>query len=210
MLVGFWNGLPSDVMDALTVRDFKGRCEIRPGPEYLLRNYQFTKSRFHLLQYYYLDDMCTVPAFSVFAWGHYFFRRPSMVVPGGMDVDYDLRGVDIMAYKNGVVDSLRHKINRSCPGHLKSRWRTYKKYRLYGYTATREQSDQQDIDCLAGLHLTFNELQLMRVEYRKKLHRGHRQRKKSIELFLGDIHTQVHRRAYYRPTRYQPPLSKQR
>ncbi|XP_076322316.1 protein APCDD1-like isoform X2 [Tachypleus tridentatus] len=188
-------------------------CEIRPGPEYLLRNYQFTKSRFHLLQYYYLDDMCTVPAFSVSAWGRYFFRRPSMVVPGGMDVDYVLQGVDIMAYESGVMDSLRQKINRSCPGYLKSRWRTYKKFRLYSYRDTKEQSDKhgkKHIDCLSGLHLTFNELQLMRVEYRKNLHRGHHQHKKSIELFLGDIHTQVRKRAYYRPNSYQPPLSKQR
>ena len=59
-----------------------------------------------------------------------------------------------------------------------------------------------DVDCVGALELSVNELQLMRVEERPS---GRTQLR---QLFLGDIHTDHRQRMNYRPTSYQPPLSR--
>eukprot|EP00058_Branchiostoma_floridae_P019767 XP_002605257.1 hypothetical protein BRAFLDRAFT_95910 [Branchiostoma floridae] len=57
-------------------------------------------------------------------------------------------------------------------------------------------------DCAAGLDFVLHELQLLRVERRQDARDGH----VTMELFLGDIHTDRAQRLLYRPTSYQPPL----
>ncbi|XP_067124231.1 protein APCDD1-like [Centruroides vittatus] len=185
-------------------------CEVRPGPDFLLRRYQFFSNKtFVLHQFYYMDDSCTLPAYSIIAWGHYHLSRASWIVPGAMETDYVTTRVNLIAYSSDVAESLAHRINRSCPNHIRSNWRPYKRYRIYSYVENGNGSRNdviEDYDCLSSLHITFNELQLMRVEHRKALHHRHKPHPTRIELFLGDVHNDVNKRNFYRPTSYQAPL----
>ncbi|XP_076353036.1 protein APCDD1-like [Tachypleus tridentatus] len=192
------------------------RCETRPGPEYLLRKYHFfVNGTFLLEQFYYLDDSCTLPAFFISAIGRITFTQPSWIVPGGMEAEYLVKHVFLVPYSNDMAHNLQHRISRSCPGFVRKPLRSYKKYQVYSYSEGvhhRKGNDVtevvEDVNCLSSLYITFNELQLMRVEHRRSFHHRHRPRNMRIELFLGDIHTQYHKREQYRPTSYQPPLLK--
>ena len=67
-----------------------------------------------------------------------------------------------------------------------------------------------DLDFLHALHLSFHELQLMRLERRPLKQHGQRARGRPrgmhmrSELLLGDIHTEKMKRDKYRPTALQP------
>ncbi|KAK3086559.1 hypothetical protein FSP39_020181, partial [Pinctada imbricata] len=61
-------------------------CEIRPGPEFLLRKYKFRDNHFSLHQYYYEDPGCSIHSHGVVAEGEYKTRRRSWIVPGGTEV----------------------------------------------------------------------------------------------------------------------------
>ncbi|GFY48064.1 protein APCDD1 [Trichonephila inaurata madagascariensis] len=79
-------------------RNYKGlwvseKCEIHPGPRFILRRYHIHHSgHFTLTRYHYLDPWCTVATFSVSAVGN-FVPSPekatsssaSWVVPGGIE-----------------------------------------------------------------------------------------------------------------------------
>ncbi|XP_013781743.2 protein APCDD1-like [Limulus polyphemus] len=181
----------------------------------MVESWFLNNNTFLLEQFYYLDDSCTLPAFFISAWGHFQFAQPSWIVPGGMETEYVTQRMYLVPYSNDMAHNLEHRINRSCPGFVKKPWRSYKKYLVYSYIEINHHSKGndvievvEDIDCLMSLHVSLNELQLMRVEHRKPFHHRHRPRNMRTELFLGDIHTRYHQRERYRPTSYQPPLLK--
>jgi len=91
------------------------RCEVRSGPEFLLRKYIFYASgRFHLVQFYYADSQCREPAFSVETRGVYRQLHPSWTVRGGTEVDYETTQVAVVAYTNAVATALQQTVNSTC------------------------------------------------------------------------------------------------
>jgi len=91
------------------------RCEVRSGPEFLLRKYVFYASgRFHLVQFYYADSQCRDPAFSVEARGVYQQLYPSWTVRGGTEVDYETTHVAVVAYTDAVATALQRTVNSTC------------------------------------------------------------------------------------------------
>lgn len=94
-------------------------------------------------------------------------------------------------------------------------WTPFIEYTAYSFPTVPPMGD---LDCLHVLHLSFHELQLLRLETRplerSSRHgggayegRGRRRRSRRqfrSELLLGDIHTEKVMRNRYRPTALQP------
>ncbi|KAF4529275.1 hypothetical protein B566_EDAN016985 [Ephemera danica] len=73
-------------------------CEVRSGPEYVLRSYSFSRNNtFRLLQFHYADASCTSPQWAVMARGKVRVRGRSWVTPGGAESDYSLHRVTTMS-----------------------------------------------------------------------------------------------------------------
>ncbi|XP_046438475.1 protein APCDD1-like [Daphnia pulex] len=119
--------------------DIKGlwvsqECETRPGPEFVLRQYQFERDgSFKLLQHFYGDEWCTTPVYTLTAKGQLQMREPSWVVPGAAESEYTLHRVHLVAYSEDVVDEVMQRVNRSCPGYINRPWRVRKEYLIYNY-----------------------------------------------------------------------------
>ena len=189
-----------------------------------MRHYIFRRhSQFELHQYYYKDSSCTEPAYSIEAHGEITVGDASWLVSGGLDAEYTLSEVSVMPYTTFVAKRLQENFHRHCPEMVTRDWRPRESYTLFefkldsvGNNNNNRQSGHAvdegyydddddagffvDRDCRSALNLVFHELQLLRVEVRK---RGLMLRK---ELFLGDIHTDYTQRETYRPTSYQTAL----
>ncbi|XP_013419658.1 protein APCDD1 isoform X1 [Lingula anatina] len=181
------------------------RCEVRPGPEFLLRSYKFQNdSRYTAHQYFYADPACSVPLYSVVSRGKLENIRDSWTIPGAAEVDYQLSQVTLTPYEERQTMVLERMINSTCPELVKSRWRSYSPYDIYNYVEVGSEGGDGivvlDRDCTSVLYFSIHELQLIRIEQR------HHHRRLKTELFLGDIHTDKTQRASYRPKGFQPPL----
>ncbi|XP_077543380.1 protein APCDD1-like isoform X1 [Haemaphysalis longicornis] len=185
------------------------RCEVRSGPEFILRKYHFfDDSKFHMVQFVYLDSSCTVPAYALDAWGRLEPSSLSWVVPGATEAEASLSHLNVVAYTAEVADRISRAVNRSCPGEVKRPWETYLKYRLLSFVEGRAADKPlvEDFVCTGGLQFTLNELQLIRVVHQGPLPNRRQSDAPAAELYLGDIHSDVRKRLSYRPTSYQPPL----
>jgi len=92
-----------------------GRCEVRSGPEFLLRKYTFYSSgRFDAIQFYYADSECREPAFSVETQGLFWPLHRSWAVRGGTEVDYEATHVAVVAYTDAVATALQRTVNGTC------------------------------------------------------------------------------------------------
>lgn len=170
------------------------RCEVRPGPEFLLRSYTFDPTR-HLqaVQHYYSDSACGDPAYSLLIRGKLRLRQASWITLGGTETDHHINKLGIMVHSLSAKQRLASRMPPSCVGMVLSRVVPGKMFELYNSRAGR--------GCLTALGFSMMELSLVRVETQQFGHRG-----KVQEMFLGDIHTQWTQRTYHRPTGYQPPL----
>ena len=114
-----------------------------------------------------------------------------------------------MPYTNLVARKLQENFSRTCPQMgIHENWKPLKSYVLFQFLLEYGDNDYDDPDilidhdCKASLNLVFHELQLLRMEVRKR-HESDLLRKM---LYLGDIHTDYTERESYRPTSYQDPL----
>ena len=83
------------------------RCETRPGPEFLIRKYIFNGNlSFTLLQWYYSDEWCTKPLYSLQVEGTYIYEHPAWTIPNAMEVQYLLNKVQITTYTNTVAKEI--------------------------------------------------------------------------------------------------------
>ena len=182
------------------------RCEVRPGPEFVVRRYKFYDgSKFVLKQYYYGDADCADPIFLVEARGTYQYYQTSWVVPGATELDYQLSYVTVMPYNGHIANVLSTRVNTTCHGMVRRKWESLGTYELFNYVETKHGGFDDgyvivDRDCLGALDFSFHELQLARAETRR--HHRHNVRM----LYLGDVHTDRMERQKYRPSGYQEPL----
>ncbi|XP_074645819.1 protein APCDD1-like [Tubulanus polymorphus] len=182
------------------------RCEIRPGPEYLLRKYIFRNSTsFEAHQYYYEDSQCSRPLYGAIARGSVKMLRESWTVPGGTEAEYYLSQVTIIPYQPDMAEKLQRKFNQTCPKMFAGKfWRPFKTYDIFNYVESRKPGRViiLDHDCTHAVGFTMHELQLLRLEVRSHFHPFYVRR----ELYLGCLHTDKNQRQQYRPTCYQEPL----
>ncbi|CAH0382100.1 unnamed protein product [Bemisia tabaci] len=107
------------------------RCEIRSGPEFLLRSYVFSKNdTFHITQYFYRDESCSTPLYALNAWGKIQFHGPSWVTPGATAGDFTLSRVAILAQNDRAAEDLWARFNSSCPSLGRRKWKPYKEYNI--------------------------------------------------------------------------------
>ena len=173
----------------------------------MLRKYRFMSSgQFELHQYYYADSSCHSPTYSVVARGNVKTGSTSWIVPGAVEAEYELAYVTVMPYTSHMARLLGAKVNRTCPGFVETPWRAYDRHVLFNYVEFQHGLNEEEMvvvdrDCTAALYFTLNELQLIRLEVRRRHLRLHRM------LYLGDVHTVLGERQAYRPKSFQEPLS---
>ncbi|KAG8274366.1 Protein apcdd1 [Homalodisca vitripennis] len=172
-------------------------CEVRPGPEFLLRSHTFLPNgTFHLIEFHYGDESCSQPLYSLSGYGQFWPRGRSWLAPGGTDVDYALARVTVTAHNTEMAENLASRINATCPGQVRRRWRPYREHviltqpehwgpdnlsPLVAFNSFRKRNPlainslgkhkanlipPEIMQCLSALHATFYEVQLVRVQRR--------------------------------------------
>ncbi|XP_030623500.1 protein APCDD1-like [Chanos chanos] len=169
-------------------------CEVRPGPEFLTRSYRFYHNHtFQALQFYYRDNHCTEPRYSLLIQGSVHLRQTSWMIRGGTEADYKLSRVQLVCHSTEVAEDLSRHFRQSC----------FMPKPLVLGVSYDVWSEESSHDCTGALNFTMVELQLLRVEQRHSRGDpdGHAE-----ELFLGDVHTEHTQRKLHKPVRYQAPL----
>ncbi|XP_010894954.1 protein APCDD1-like isoform X2 [Esox lucius] len=173
-------------------------CEVRPGPEFITRSYHFHHNHtFHVLQFHYRDNRCSTPTYTFLAQGQLHLRQASWVVRGGTEADYQLQRVQVEFHNPEAALELSQWLKPSCRALSLAAgewWEPHVSYNLWS------EEEDRGMDCAHRLGFTMNELQLVRVEWRRH-HDYH-----VAELFLGDIHTERAQRTHHKPSSYQLPL----
>ncbi|XP_036445804.1 protein APCDD1-like [Colossoma macropomum] len=172
-------------------------CEVRSGPEFLIRSYHFYSNHtFQALQFYYRDNHCLEPSYTLLTQGTIHPRQASWVVRGGTEADFQLSRVLLVSHTPAAAEELQVKLEQSCG--LMKRLDPGLSYELWA-----DGSEHSSRDCTRGLDFSMQELQLLRMERR---HRHGDPTTDAEELFLGDVHTEHAQRRLHKPSGYQPPL----
>jgi hypothetical protein len=152
----------------------------------------------------------------VVAEGHYKHQRPSWIVQGGTETTYTLRNVSVIPYAENIAKKFT-KISKLCSEIANANFTMFRKTKILNFPsyARNFHGASRDYDCSSLFNLTFHELQLVRLEIQHhhvysstKYFRVVKAKKARSEkrLLLGDIHTDIKRRASYRPMAYQAVL----
>lgn len=182
-------------------------CEVRPGPEFLTRSYRFfSNNTFQAHQFYYEDNHCTRPTYSLVVRGRVRLRQASWIIRGGTEAEYSLHRIYLVFHSESTAKNMSHRLSRGC------RRGAFEVGVLYEI-----RSDDGTLDCTKEMNFAMHELQLIRVE--KKYVQGSQDLSQDLnqdldlnqdhvveELFLGDIHTETAQRMYYKPSSYQTAL----
>ncbi|CAI9737514.1 Hypothetical predicted protein [Octopus vulgaris] len=188
---------PSDLTGIWTSQS----CEVRPGPEFLIRKYSFDKRNFTVEQFYYKDSQCSTPLYVIVANGRIKAQRWSLLTQGGVESRYHLHSVSVLPYSSSAAWSLKHRSFRACPHLSKSHWKPFYQYNLMKLL------EHSILDCTDKFSWTLNEFQLLKLE-KRIVYKGFKLFTDE-ELFTGDIHLDnTVRKHFYRPTDYQTALKK--
>ncbi|KAK3513247.1 hypothetical protein QTP70_009711 [Hemibagrus guttatus] len=171
-------------------------CEVRPGPEFITRLYHFQHNHtFQAHQFYYADNHCTVPTYTLVIQGRVHMRQASWVIRGGTEADYHIHRIQVVCHSSGMAKELSRRMAQSCEETKSASLEPNKSYELC--------SEEGSCNCTRDMNFTMHELQLLRVE---KQYVNRNMEQPVEELFLGDLDTEPHRRMSHRPSSYQPPL----
>ncbi|XP_012941717.1 protein APCDD1 [Aplysia californica] len=168
------------------------RCEIRSGPEYVIRHFRFQNGTFESVVYRYSDPECHHPLYAIQSRGTHQLLRPSWTVQGGTEADYVVTSAYVIPYTTGAVREMSSKLAIGCRDILAEKFlKRYSKYLIYSLPPTHEEKlklqasaskdkntkkdEHRDIDCFAAVNFTLHELQLVMVEAKSSRdHRDHR------------------------------------
>lgn len=211
-------------------------CEVRSGPEFVMRNYIFMRNHtFRLLQFHYGDESCTLALYTLTARGRYRLTGRSWVTPGATEAEYTLTRVTATAHSTEVAEELAARVNTTCPGHVRRRWKPYRDYVVLSLpeelASNNNQppigssSNYQRRNAASASALGRHQLRMMVTEdmdclsalhavfHELQLVRVQRRpkgppdnRHPRYELLLGDLHSRPELRNSYRPTAFQTPL----
>ncbi|XP_046732484.1 protein APCDD1-like isoform X2 [Silurus meridionalis] len=171
-------------------------CEVRPGPEFITRLYHFQHNHtFQAWQFYYADNHCTEPTYTLVIQGRIHMRQASWVIRGGTEADYHIHNIKVMCHSTNTAKELSRRLAQSCKGMKGVSLEPNLSYELC--------SEDGNCNCSRGLNFTMQELQLLRIE---KQYVNRDMEQPVEELFLGDINTETSQRMSHKPSCYQPPL----
>ncbi|XP_067933880.1 protein APCDD1-like [Watersipora subatra] len=185
---------------------FSPRCELLPGPQYLLRQYEFssTSSEFTITRYYYSDEFCGEVIFAIQAHGSLTPQSKSWYLNEATDMDIELMDVTVKPYTSPMASVLQSQVFKD--GCVNEEDRGAWNSPPYGAVKV----NSSNVDCLQSLSFSVNELLVMRqVDYYSKNTASSSGRSPRLsaqaerELQLGDG---VWYSLVDRPSSYQPPL----
>ncbi|CAH1132604.1 unnamed protein product [Ceutorhynchus assimilis] len=207
-------------------------CETRPGPEYVLRYYNFEEDgKYFLTQHHYWDDSCSSPQLSVHSYGRIQLRN-SLIQPGAASGIFKVSNITVIPQDDSAARELDKTVSMECPSQPWKSWRKYQEHTVYDsrydenrkfklWLSTDKTNNQysvnskgsnvhfSDISCLGSLKWAFNELKLLKIQLRPLIEQMKKvPREVKMELLLGDIHSNYKLRQYYTPTSFQVPLVK--
>ncbi|XP_043279034.1 uncharacterized protein [Venturia canescens] len=201
-------------------------CEVRAGPEYVIRKYTFFENgTFLLLRHYYAEESCSVAMYTVAARGVIRVLSNSNVAPGASDARFQLDRVHIVPLTRQVAQKYSHRVNFSCTPQ--PRWRPYVPQLIYEQPSRRfsnflwqgpkyntlqprhyqASKKHRGIDCLEALGIEFGELRLVRVQKRTSIINAFDLGSSDIpriELYLGSLPPNVYSRKTHKSTSLQP------
>lgn len=181
------------------------RCEVRSGPEFVVRKYRFNPDlSFLLLQFYYADHHCEEPSYSLRIRGQIYLRDASFAVVGATFADYELERISMISYNSRSADYLRTVLNSTCLKEIGSSDQFQPNERVHILNLGQ---GNLLADCSENTGLSLHELQLIRQQTKsERLNDG--RKLEWTELLLGDVHSDIKSRNTYRPKTFQGPLRK--
>ncbi|XP_022082331.1 protein APCDD1-like [Acanthaster planci] len=183
------------------------RCEVRPGPEFILRRYKFhSDSSFSLHQFFYADNQCRQPAYSLKIRGTIALGQQALLLSGATEAEYLVSKVTMVVYDESFGRTLRTQVNRTCPGFFRSTNHLLELYQRYVVVDYEQESSLTE--CTEAMSFAMHELQMVRHEFHSEFNTRIAKFVSWEELFLGDIHPVRSERILYRPKVYQSPLRK--
>ncbi|GFN94835.1 adenomatosis polyposis coli down-regulated 1 [Plakobranchus ocellatus] len=175
------------------------RCEIRSGPEYVIRQLRVSRDhKFDSVVYTYSEPDCHHPLFAVHSTGSLTLRQASWTVRGGTEAEYVISSSYLIPYTHSATAAVSGKLGGAgCHHYLTSGHMVpYQRYLIYSSDPSQpdlrsensNQSNQSEdpnskptdngASCFQALNFTLNELQLVMVELRhRRLHHQHHHRK---------------------------------
>lgn len=95
-----------------------GRCETRPGPEYVLRAYTFNlDGGYHLIQHHYWDDSCSSPKLTVISFGKIQLRN-SLIQPEAANGIAKPINISVIPQGPLANEELNNTVKKECSGTL--------------------------------------------------------------------------------------------
>ncbi|XP_054009048.1 protein APCDD1-like isoform X1 [Hylaeus anthracinus] len=184
-------------------------CEIRAGPEYIVRKYSFfANGTFLLLRFYYAEESCSIATYTVVARGSIEITSASVTVPGATEADVRLDSIRLVPFNRQVVHKFERRLNASCGG-IETKWRMFTAQLIYerreidgssnasfqdhGLNSNSFQSrlprprNRGSLECLEYLGIEFTELGLLRVEKRRFDSVDADGTRTKVELLLGEV-----------------------
>ncbi|EZA62470.1 hypothetical protein DMN91_003928 [Ooceraea biroi] len=195
-------------------------CEVRAGPEYIIRKYMFfNNGTFLLWRYHYAEESCSIATHTVAIRGFIKLLGSSTVVSGATETNFHVDAVNIIPLNRQVAHKFGHKLNLVCGPQ--PRWRPYVPELIYEqprqdspfwqgpvYNSLQAYSPAKKrlgLQCLEPFGIEFSELKLLRVQKKQlgppgdTLYSGPR-----YQLFLASPAPNVHSRWNHKPTSLQP------
>lgn len=191
------------------------RCEVRPGPEFVLRKYIFRRNSFFAQLYFYADEDCSHVTHYINVKGSVKPVQATWRTPGGYETRYSISEIKVIPYIQEKAKTFGKLMRRYCKQSKVTSISTYRKFKIFQFTKYVKGSENNDdfhddFDCSKLFNFTMNELQLIRIERRKVSSKSVKvvptAKGSRTELFLGDISTVMSLRRQYVPTHYQIPL----
>ncbi|KAF6205130.1 hypothetical protein GE061_019297 [Apolygus lucorum] len=171
-------------------------CEVKPGPEYMLRwHYYSENGTFSHNTFVYLDDGCSKPVWSRCVKGRYGLRGQSWLMAGASQADFTLQEVMVIVHSGTMAQDLSSRANTSCPGVVVGQWMPEVEYIVYKHQEKNESAppSREEVDkersCMALLKLSYEDVGLLRIQRRPPLSYdswGERE-----ELLLGETKAKV-------------------
>ncbi|KAF7417404.1 hypothetical protein HZH68_000057 [Vespula germanica] len=198
-------------------------CEVRAGPEYIIRKYTFFENgTFLLLRYHYAEESCSIATHTVVGRGSIQLGLPSTLIPGATETKFHLDVVHIVPLNRQIANKFGHRLNVTCS--LQPKWRPYVAQPVYerlhrqfespswygprynslqSYPSSKK---EKAIDCLETLGIEFDELSILRVqkkEFDQKYVAPGSILKSRVELALANVPPNVQSRWIHRATSLQ-------
>ncbi|CAK8696080.1 protein APCDD1-like isoform X2 [Clavelina lepadiformis] len=185
----------------LTGRWTSIRCEIRPGPQFVLRDYTFeNEGQFLLSHHYYLDAACTRPSYTVTSRGKVMptseVWAQSFRIPGATEVSYVQKKVAVRPHTKQKREEIRDIWRSKCRGCEDKTSPSNSRKTFPFYHSFRK------CDCLEAINFHLGELEIMKIIEKYK---SERSLDSQLHLYVGNVKTKYDSR-YYLPSTYQDPM----